>query len=107
MDPEYLDEDIAHFATIADRQLSMPDMLDIANLFARVVDAKSAYTLEHSRRVARIARHLAERAGLVGETLDLIEAAGLLHDLGKLRVPDYIIEKPGPLDRHERAMITR
>ena len=107
MDPEYLDEDIAHFATIADRQLSMPEMLDIANLFARVVDAKSAYTLEHSRRVARIARHLAERAGLVGETLDLIEAAGLLHDLGKLRVPDYIIEKPGPLDRHERAMITR
>lgn len=107
MDPEYLDEDIAHFATIADRQLSMPEMLDIANLFARVVDAKSAYTIEHSRRVARIARHLAERAGLVGETLDLIEAAGLLHDLGKLRVPDYIIEKPGPLDRHERAMITR
>ena len=107
MDPEYLDEDIAHFATIADHQLSMPDMLNIANLFARVVDAKSAYTLEHSRRVARISRYLAEREGRVGETLDLIEAAGLLHDLGKLRVPDYIIEKPGPLDRHERAMITR
>ncbi len=107
MDPVYLDEDIAHFAMIADRQLSMRDTLDIANLFARVVDAKSAYTLDHSRRVAKIARHLAEREGIGGETLDMVEAAGLLHDLGKLRVPDAIIEKPGPLTREERALITR
>lgn len=107
MDPGYLDEDIAHCATIADRPLAMGDMLSIANLFARVVDAKSAYTHDHSRRVAKIARYLAEREGRSGETLDLIEAAGLLHDLGKLRVPDYIIDKPGPLDRHERAAIKR
>lgn len=107
MEPGYLDEDIAHFATIADRLLSMRDTLDIANLFARVVDAKSAYTHDHSRRVAKIARHLAEREGRSGEALDLIEAAGLLHDLGKLRVPDFIIEKPAPLTREERALITR
>ncbi len=107
MDPGYLDEDIMRFATVSDGRLSMRDILDIANLFARVVDAKSAYTHDHSRRVARIARYLAEREGRSGETLDLIEAAGLLHDLGKLRVPDCIIDKPGPLDRHERASITR
>lgn len=107
MDPAYLDEDIAHFATTDDRQLSMRDTLDIANLFARVVDAKSAYTHDHSRRVAKIARHMAECEGRSGEMLDMIEAAGLLHDLGKLRVPDFIIEKPAALTREERALITR
>jgi len=107
MDPDYLDEDIVNFTTVADRLLSMRDILDIANLFARVVDAKSAYTHEHSRRVARIARYLAEREGRSGEVLDFIEAAGLLHDLGKLRVPDFIIDKPAALTREERAMITR
>jgi putative nucleotidyltransferase with HDIG domain len=107
MEPRYLDEDIARFGATESHPLSMRDMLDIANLFARVVDAKSAYTNDHSRRVARIARHLAQCEGLGGETLDLVEAAGLLHDLGKLRVPDDIIEKPGSLDRHERALIMR
>lgn len=107
MDAGYLDEDIADFATLEGRPLSMRETLDIANLFARVVDAKSAYTHDHSRRVALIARHLAECEGRSGEALDLIETAGLLHDLGKLRVPDYIIEKPGPLSREERAMVTR
>ncbi len=107
MDPVYLDEDIAKFVTEEDRTLSIRDMLDIANLFARVVDAKSAYTHDHSRRVAKIARYLAECEGRSGEVLDLIETAGLLHDLGKLRVPDYIIDKPGPLDREERARVTR
>lgn len=107
MDAGYLDEDIADFATLDGRPLSMRDTLDIANLFARVVDAKSAYTHDHSLRVALIARHLAECEGRSGEALDMIETAGLLHDLGKLRVPDYIIEKPGPLSREERAMVTR
>lgn len=56
--------------------------------------------------VARLARHLAERAGRSGEALELIEIAGLLHDLGKLRVPDELLEKPGPLDDAERAMMS-
>ncbi len=107
MEPGYLDEDVAHFDTVDGQQLSMREMLDIANLFARVVDAKSAYTHEHSRRVAKIARYLAECEGRSGETLDLIEAAGLLHDLGKLRVPDAILEKPASLTREERALISR
>lgn len=107
MEPRYLDEDIAHFAVLADSTLSMQEILDIADLFARVVDAKSAYTHDHSRRVAKIARHLAECEGRSGETLDMVEAAGLLHDLGKLRVPDAILEKPAPLTREERALISR
>lgn len=72
-----------------------------ADIFARVIDAKSPYTERHSRGVARLARHLAEKLGMPPETCEKIEVAGLLHDLGKLQVPDEIIEGANPLSEHE------
>lgn len=79
----------------------------IADLFAEIVDFKSPSTEQHSRRVARLARLLAELHGLPEGDMDLIEVAGLLHDLGKLRVPDGILDKPGPLTRGEGAAMAR
>ena len=87
--------------------ISFPGLRQLALLFARVVDAKSPYTMEHSLGTARLARLLAEWSGLPVETCEKIEIAGLLHDLGKLQVPDEILEKPGPLTAEERAMIQR
>ena len=87
--------------------ISFAELKQLALMFARVVDAKSPYTLEHSLGTARVGRFLAECAGLSPETRDKIEVAALLHDLGKLRVPDEILEKPGPLTPEERATIQR
>jgi putative nucleotidyltransferase with HDIG domain len=72
-----------------------------AEIFARIIDAKSPYTLRHSRGVSRLARHLAERLGLDAVTCEKIEVAGLLHDIGKLQIPDEIIEGPNALTPHE------
>ena len=108
MDPPYIDEEVGERLSEADPvELDTTDALAIAGLFARTVDAKSSYTLEHSTRVARIARHLAAHLGMAGERLDLIEIAALLHDIGKLRVPEEIIDKPGALTTQERAYVTR
>lgn len=82
-------------------------ILEIADIFADIVDTKSAFTLEHSRGVAGLARFLGGLSGLSDDTLDMLETAGLLHDLGKLNVPDEILEKAGPLDAGERAVILR
>jgi HD-GYP domain-containing protein (c-di-GMP phosphodiesterase class II) len=57
--------------------------------------------------VAKIARYLAETSGIRGEHLDKIEIAGLLHDIGKLRVPEEIIDKPGAITVEERAFVRR
>ena len=85
-----------------------PDLLRaIACLFSHCVDAKSPFTAEHSTGVARLARWLGERAGLDEPTCDRLEIAGLMHDIGKLRVPDEVLEKPGPLNRKERAAMKR
>lgn len=69
----------------------------VAELFAGIVDAKSSYTAEHSFGVARLSQFIAEEIQLDRETCEKIKVAGLLHDLGKLQVPDTVLEHPGPL----------
>ncbi len=108
MDPAYIEEEVEEYLSHSlPVELDTAEALAIAGLFAHTVDAKSSYTMEHSTRVAKIARYLAEASGIHGEHLDEIEIAGLLHDLGKLRVPEEIIDKPGLLTREERAFIMR
>jgi len=108
MDPAYIEDEVEeHLARSVPVELDTAEALALAGLFARTVDAKSSYTLEHSTRVAQIARYLAEVSGIRGEHLDKVEIAALLHDLGKLRVPEEIIDKPGPLTREERAFVMR
>src|SRR5829696_3707697 len=56
--------------------------------FARAVDAKSPYTRGHSERVTRYALALAERLGLPPADIDVVRRGGLLHDIGKICIPD-------------------
>lgn len=108
MDPSYIDSEVEEALNqTGSAELDTGDAVAIAGLFARTIDAKSRYTLEHSTRVARIARYLAENNGIRGETLDKIEIAGLLHDIGKLRMPETIIDKPSELSVEERAIMMR
>ena len=74
-------------------------------LFSRVVDAKSRFTTEHSAGVARVACLLAAAAGLPAASIDRLEIAALLHDIGKLRIPDDILEKSGALSDEERQVM--
>jgi putative nucleotidyltransferase with HDIG domain len=70
----------------------------IAEAFADVVDAKSPFTYSHSLGVTHAAMQIAQRMGITGERSRLIYRGALLHDLGKLRVPNTILDKPGKLD---------
>ena len=67
--------------------------------------AKDASTEEHTRRVAALAVEMGERLGLSAGRLRSLAIGGLLHDMGKLSVPDAILRKPGPLDDDEFAQI--
>lgn len=100
----YLVDAMAPFDEVA---VNFDELRTIAEVFAGIVDFKSRFTERHSRGVARLARLLAELHGLPEGDLGLIEVAGLLHDLGKLRVPDSILDKPGPLTRSEGAAMAR
>ena len=72
----------------------------IASL-ARSMEAKDYYTGGHTERVANLARTLAARLGFEGEDLEAVEVGALLHDIGKIGIPEVILHKPGPLDDAE------
>ena len=72
---------------------------------AATVDAKDSYTHGHSERVAAYARAIAATLELPQLDVETIELAGLLHDIGKIGIPDAVLQKPGRLDRDERTMI--
>lgn len=108
MDPDYLDEDLRELGhDLPAVELTYPSLREMARLFSRVVDAKSPYTELHSERVAQIARQLAAGLGITGCDLEQVEIAGLLHDIGKLRVSEDIIDKRGSLTIEERACMQR
>ncbi len=78
-----------------------------ASAIADAVDARDAFTRHHARRVARYSRDLAERMGLSGTDVTLIETAGLLHDIGKIGVPDRVLQAAGALDDDDWDLIRR
>lgn len=76
----------------------------VAEAFASIVDAKSPFTERHSRRVADIADAV---AGELGCASPMLRIAALLHDLGKLGVPNEILDKPGRLSAAEWEIVRR
>ncbi|HZP39469.1 MAG TPA: HD-GYP domain-containing protein [Methylomirabilota bacterium] len=72
---------------------------------ANALEAKDAYTRGHSERVAALARRMALGAGLSAAAADTIAQAGLLHDLGKISIPEHVLRKPGPLTPEEWAVM--
>ena len=73
--------------------------------FTGFIDAKDPYTNGHSNRVAKYTRMIAEEMGYEGEELDRIYYVALLHDCGKIGVPDNILGKPGRLTDEEFEII--
>ncbi|KSV17975.1 diguanylate cyclase [Dehalococcoides mccartyi] len=78
-----------------------PKAMSIIYALAATVDAKDHYTYGHSRKVSEYAVALAEILKLPEEKVENIRAAGLLHDIGKIGVPDHILTKPSALDDEE------
>jgi diguanylate cyclase (GGDEF)-like protein len=78
-----------------------------AAALARAVDSRDAYTGSHSERVAAIAGAIAEQLDLPATDIELTRLAGSLHDLGKLAIPEEILQKPGDLTSAEWLVVQR
>jgi putative two-component system response regulator len=72
---------------------------------AKTVEAKDSYTQGHVDRVSEIALIIGARMGLSNGELDALRIGGALHDIGKMGVPEEILNKPGPLDDREWAIM--
>ena len=91
------------------RLKSVYDSLDSAEhvifSLAAAVEAKDPFTEAHTQRVAESARTVGGRLGLGPEELDALFRGGLIHDIGKIGIPDAILLKPGPLDADQQITI--
>lgn len=74
---------------------------------AAAVEAKDQFTEAHTNRVAETARRIGARLGLSGPALDALYRGGIIHDIGKIGVPDAILLKPGPLNAQELQAMRR
>lgn len=80
---------------------------NVLRAFARAVEARDLYTVHHAERVGLYAREIGRALGHRGEVLDLWYDGGVMHDLGKIAVPDAILLKRGPLSADEEAVMQR
>jgi hypothetical protein len=80
-------------------------MTGMVRAIINAIDAKDTYTCGHSERVASFAMAVAAHLGLSAQDCEDIYLAGLLHDVGKIGIPDAILKKPGPLTDEEYAVI--
>jgi len=78
---------------------------DVIFTLARAVEAKDKYTQGHVERVSALSVRLGQAMGLPPEDIESLERGGILHDIGKIGVPDAVLNKPGPLTPEEFAII--
>jgi putative two-component system response regulator len=90
---------------VGERIVGLQTSETVIYTFAQAVDGKSPFTSGHSERVMKHALALGERIGASSVEMDLLRRGTRLHDIGKIAVPDAILNKPGPLTHEEYATI--
>ena len=83
------------------RDISLDEATVFTRFMSRLIDFRSPFTVMHSAGVAASARELARLAGMTEEECKMMAIAGYMHYIGKLRVPNEILEKPGKITEEE------
>lgn len=106
----WLDLEYEHYHFVEDdddfkRVLTLDELEELAQLMARLVDSKSPFTGHHSEGVTETVAFLAKKLNMPDDKVRLVKVAGLLHDIGKLAIPDEILMYPGPLSREQMTVM--
>jgi HD-GYP domain-containing protein (c-di-GMP phosphodiesterase class II) len=96
---------VRHAADHAEDDSPAASSFDVLQGLVIAVDTKDRYTKRHSEDVARYATFIARRIGLPEDEIRTLAVAGLLHDIGKIGIPDGILRKPGNLTEAEYAIV--
>lgn len=94
-----------YFNVFKDAEQRMTLFLNLIQCMMSAIDAKDPVTSGHSRRVAKMSKDLAEWMGLNKDMVRQVEISGMIHDLGKIGIPDDILAKPAPLSDNEFAIM--
>ncbi len=86
-------------------QKTRRDQLALIKALTNALDSRDKYTYNHSENVAKYSLELAKKMNLPKDQCDFIYTGGLLHDIGKIGIPEHILTKPGRLTKEEFAVI--
>lgn len=86
-------------------EVGIENLFQIAEIFANIIDFRSRFTSTHSSGVSAAATMIAKMFGLTESEVVYMEVAGYLHDLGKLAIPNSILEKPGVMTMEEFSLM--
>ena len=86
---------------------SLEDATAVITALANAIEGKDTYTCGHVERVATYSMEISKRIGVDQETLSALKTGALLHDIGKVAVPDHILNKPGKLTEAEMNIVKR
>jgi diguanylate cyclase (GGDEF)-like protein len=104
--PEVFNQYLSRFeAATRDTQGDNPSLMDTVTALAFTIDAKDHYTQGHSQSVSRLAAQIGQQLGLSKEELEEIRLAGILHDIGKIGVPESVLNKPSCLTPEEYELM--
>ncbi len=95
---------IRHKKRETEKQLEH-SFFDLAETVARAMDSRDPYTAGHARKVAEYARKIGEKMELDRDKINGLYVCGLLHDIGKISIPESILCKPGSLSEEEWALM--
>lgn len=116
--PDCGEEDLAQARQLADQvgvALSNAHLIEELSDFnwgtlralARAIDAKSPWTAGHSERVTHLGIEIGKEMGLSENEMDILRRGGLLHDIGKLGIPNKILDKPGRLTEEDKGILQK
>jgi HD-GYP domain-containing protein (c-di-GMP phosphodiesterase class II) len=101
----FIEEILYQTNPLPEYKLNKEEIISLSELFCSFVDFKSHYTAYHSRGVAKTAEEIGKLLSLPQIDIDMLKIAGHFHDLGKLGIPQSIIEKAGKLSEEEFALV--
>ncbi|MBW3695860.1 HD domain-containing protein [Vibrio sp. T187] len=109
MDISYIDIMSSKLAPIPffSQHMSLDETIAFGEFIAKVVDAKSSFTFQHSLKVGQLSEYLAKQLGYSYTTQRKLYLAGLVHDIGKLQTPSDVLHKPGALTDEEYCCIKK
>ncbi|KLV26009.1 diguanylate cyclase [Niallia circulans] len=88
-------------------QRVMEDNLALTKVLSNALDSRDSYTMHHSKNVAKYAMQIAEKMKLPHHLCEVIHIGGLLHDIGKIGIPESLLTKPGKLTATEYELIKK
>jgi len=103
--PEVFNQYLARFEAATGDNGDSASLMDTVTALAFTIDAKDHYTQGHSQSVSRLATQIGQQLGLSKDELEEIRLAGILHDIGKIGVPESVLNKPSCLTPEEYELM--